>query len=72
MPAVNSRNVVTRHYDSGLYHQCPVCQYAIDQDHGDALEVRKFIEGFELVEVVEPLDTDLVSEADPNETLPPR
>lgn len=73
MPPVNSRNVVTQHYDSGLYHSCPVCQHAIDLDHADALNVKQYMDGFELVEVVEPLDQDfvtaeLVEEHDPRET----
>jgi hypothetical protein len=68
---LNSRNVVSRHYPNERFHSCPVCQHVIDLDHLAAIEVHNFMQGFELVEVVEPLDRDLVSEADPNETLPP-
>jgi hypothetical protein len=34
---VNSRNVTSNHLDGELYLRCPVCQYAIDQDHIEAL-----------------------------------
>jgi hypothetical protein len=68
---LNTRNVVSRHYHEERFRSCPVCQHVIDVDHDAALEVHKYMLGFELIEVVEPLDTDLVSEADPDETLPP-
>lgn len=69
MPAVNSRNVITRHLDSGLFRSCPVCQHAIALDHDEALNDDLL---YALTEIeAEPLDdTDFVV-VDPDRTLPP-
>lgn len=53
---MNSRNIVTRHIEGGLYKTCVVCQYAIDQDHDDALAYES---GYQLP-TGEPVDYDLV------------